>query len=425
MLNKEGMRERNKNRSRGIYIYLMRNGGMRMLKVTRLFMMMFIPLVYYSTASHVHEKLFIGMAVAVFMASHFLVMLSPWGQRWFFVFVGIDFVLITGFGFLFPPSTLYLILFGVEAITLFMCTDNKKTLFLFSALFVCLWMSIITYTYVQLGVLDVLDNLINFTFIIFEVLVGGLIRKLLQARIKVDEQYSKLNESHNALKDAHGQLHIYAKEVETLTAIRERNRIARDIHDTVGHNMTALLVQLQLTQELFKQGSPQAAQTLQTCTELARNSLQELRLSVRTLKEEDAEDYTLISVIRTILEDFAKATGVEVSFRLKGDPMVIPVSLHPTIARVVQESLTNAKRHGRAQACEVEFICNEQKAVISICDNGKGTEKVAPGFGLINMKERVEEHGGNVTFASKEGHGFQIQADFPLQEKKWLIGGAL
>jgi signal transduction histidine kinase len=398
-----------------------------MLKFTRLFMLIFISIIYYSVVPQhaFYVKLFVAAAIVWFIISHVLIMVSPYGKQLFFILMTMDFLAIAAFGFFFPFSTLYLILFGVEAVTVFLYTDKKKILFFFSTLFACLWISITIYAYVKTGVVKVEDNILNFMFIVFEALVGGLIRKLMQARLKVNEQYSKLQESHNALKDAHEQLHMYAKEVESLTEIRERNRIARDIHDTVGHNMTALLVQLQLTQELFKQGSLQAERTLQTCTELARSSLQEIRLSVRTLKEEGAEDYTLVSVIRTILEEFAKATGVEISFQLKGDPMVIPVSLHPTIARAVQESLTNAKRHGGAKACEVHLECTDQKVVITISDDGKGTEHVVPGFGLINMKERIEEHGGAIAFTSKEGHGFQIQAEFPIQEKKWIIGGAI
>jgi signal transduction histidine kinase len=384
-----------------------------MLKFIRLVMLVFIPIVYMQHATLISHKIFIVMAMLAFVVTH--TMMMKIGQRVFYACIIVDFILIGAFGFVFAPSTLYLILFGVEGVTLFLMTGNRMILSVFSLLFFAIWGSIVGYTYMRFEVIEIMGNLLNFTLILFQVLVGGLIRKLEQARMQVNRQYDELHESH-------AQLSVYAKEVESLTVIRERNKIARDIHDTVGHNMTALLVQLQLAEELVKQGRPEAHETLHICSHLARSSLQEIRLSVRTLKE-DGEKDNLIVGIRTILEDFAKSADVEVAFQLQGDPMIIPMSLHPTIARTIQESLTNAKRHGDATLCHVELTCEEDRICLVISDNGKGAHVFKPGFGLINMKGRIEEHGGSVQFKSKEG--FHVQVEFPLLQKKWVIGGSL
>lgn len=89
----------------------------------------------------------------------------------------------------------------------------------------------------------VIDHLTSMTFVVFCGVVGKLIRKLLDAQDTAKQQFQELTESHLALSAAHQELHLYAKQVEELTAIYERNRMAREIHDTVGHKMTALLVQ--------------------------------------------------------------------------------------------------------------------------------------------------------------------------------------
>jgi signal transduction histidine kinase len=163
---------------------------------------------------------------------------------------------------------------------------------------------------------------------------------------------------------------------------------------------------------------------LQTCHELARKSLQEVRASVRTLKEEEnAGD--LVGNIRRMLSEFSKVTNVRTTFKLQGDPAIIPLSLHPTILRIMQESLTNAKRHGKAATCEIMLSCLDGKVHLSISDNGTGVNEVNPGFGLINMKERVEERGGMIRFESEKEKGFQLKVEFPLREKTWVIGGTV
>lgn len=258
----------------------------------------------------------------------------------------------------------------------------------------------------------------------FSALAGSLIKKLTAARKMVDEQYEELALSHSALKEAHEQLRLYAKEVEELTAVRERNDIAREIHDTVGHNMTALLVQLQLAEVLWKQNSDTTETVLHTCYELARKSLQEVRASVHALKEESKLG-NIVENMRGMLNEYSKMTKVQASFRLQGDPVTIPLSLHPTLLRIMQESLTNAKRHGKASLCEVSLTCSMKQVKLCISDNGVGVNEVSPGFGLLNMKERVEEHGGTIQFESEIEKGFQLQIEFPLQEKMWVIGGTV
>lgn len=389
-------------------------------------MLLLISYVYYI---HIPDKeagikFFVGAVMLLYIVNHFFIMSGrcrPW-QLLTLLFV--DSAAAASFGFLFAPGTLYLILFGVHALTLFLSTEKRVILVGFSLWFLICWSGVLLYTYILFQRVDAAENIISFMFVFFQALVGSLIRKLMLARQTVDQQYERLNESHISLQEAHEQLRLYAKEVEMLTVIRERNHIAREIHDTVGHNMTALLVQIQLAQELLKCDSKQAEQTLQTCYDLARNSLQEVRISVRTLREDEAEFQHLVSVIRTLLEDFSNTTNIQIEFELKGDPTYIPTSLHPTFARIVQEALTNAKKHGGASRCIVALACFEQMGIVSVEDNGTGAGHIHLGFGLINMKERVEEHGGDISFQSKEGAGFQVRAEFPLQEKKWTIRGS-
>lgn len=397
-----------------------------MLGYARLLTIVLICVVYALHIPHgeLGLQLFVGAACLIYVVNHFLlIMPHVREQRIFFILLS-NGIVTTIFGFLFPNIDLYLVLFGVDAVTLFINVRSKVTARFFIGFFFLCWFAILIYSYRYFGTINIWGNAISFMFVVFSALAGGLIKKLMLARQTVDEQYEKLTSSHEALQEAHEQLQLYAKEVEELTAVKERNDIAREIHDTVGHNMTALLVQLQLAEELWKQKSNQTEAVLQTCHQLAKKSLQEVRASVRTLKEEENTG-DLVGNIRRMIGEFSNATNVRTTFKLQGDPVIIPLSLHPTILRIMQESLTNAKRHGKAATCEIVLSCLDGKVHISISDDGTGVNEVNPGFGLINMKERVEERGGMIRFESEKEKGFQLKVEFPLREKTWVIGGTV
>ncbi|MEN1938338.1 sensor histidine kinase [Paenibacillus sp. 102] len=397
-----------------------------MLGYARIITIVIICIVYmiYVSRETVDLKIFVGFSLFVYIVNHILLMQPHQGkQRDIYILLS-NGVITALLGFLFPETSLYLIIFGIDAVGLFINAQRKIVVYFFVSFFFVCWFAILLYTYWYIGEIRVWENAINFMFIVFSALAGNLIKKLTVARQTVDDQYEKLALSHTALKEAHEQLQLYAKEVEELTTVRERNDIAREIHDTVGHNMTALLIQLQLAEALWKQKADVTEDVLHTCYELARKSLQEVRASVRALKEEK-DLGNIIESMKEMIQDFSKVTKVQVTFQLQGDPIIIPLSLQPTLLRIMQESLTNAKRHGKASLCEISLLCLDEKVMLSISDNGIGVNEVSPGFGLINMKERVEEHGGIIRFESEKENGFRLQIEFPLKEKTWVIGGTV
>lgn len=345
-------------------------------------------------------------------------------KKWVLFFLLLDTLLSFAYGILFPGSTLYLIFLGVVSVTVFIKISDKKTLRFCSIIFLVLWISTMFYWWKESGTVDILDNIISTSFVVYGAVVGDLIRKLLAARETMNQQFEELHISHNALSEAHAQLQNYSKQVEELTTIRERNRIAREIHDTVGHKMTALLVQLELSKALLKLDIEKSEETMVVCENLARDALQEIRLSVRTLHHDEDDQLPMIPTIRKLLADFYKTTQLESVFEVSGDPAIIPISLQPTMIRIIQESLTNAKRHGAASTYLLKIECTKDEISMFTKDNGKGAHSIQPGFGLINMKERIEEHGGTVIFESVVGEGFQMNVSFPLLQRTWRTGGA-
>ncbi|MCM3164791.1 sensor histidine kinase [Metabacillus litoralis] len=394
------------------------------LNSLRLVMFILMSYVYYqSVESHTTiQFVYTIIAGAGFCFNH-LFMGSQAGKRYYLIPLALDSLFIIGFVFFFPEATLYLILFGVNAVTLFLVAESKRILLGCSLAFFVIWGICITYTFYATGNFSVMNNLINFTFIVFAAVVGRLIHKLLLAQEKIESQYDELAQTHDALKVAHEKLHHYSSQVEELTLIRERNRISGEIHDTVGHKMTALLVQLQVAKELLNSKPEKSKETILLCEELARNTLQEIRLSVRTLRE-DRQPQSFLSTVRKILEDYKMMTGLTSTLAVKGDATKIPVSIQLDLTRIIQESITNSVRHGQANECSVMLEVTDSNIDIFIKDNGTGAATVSPGFGLKNMRERVHEHGGNIMFESTASNGFIVKARFPLKEIRWQMGGA-
>ncbi|QTD40204.1 sensor histidine kinase [Sporosarcina sp. Te-1] len=366
---------------------------------------------------------YVPVAMLLFVLTHFI-HLTTSRLTIRIICSSIDFSLAFGFGLIFPDSGyLYLIFYGVIATTIFIAYDGKQVAKIFPIAFFIAW-SIISYRQVVLDEFTIADNAINLTFVIYCALVGSLIRHIQLAKETIALQYDQLNDTHIALQDAHGQLERYANQVEELTVIRERNEIAREIHDTVGHKMTALIVQLQLANEMAVRDPGKTKTIIGTCEQLVRDSLHEIRLSVRTLKE-DHSQVSFFHILKELMKDFADSAHIQTQLDVQGDLSSIPLFLQPTLKRIVQESLTNAKRHGDAGVCKVFIRMDSEELQLEIQDDGKGAGHVVPSFGLLNMKERVAEHGGVLQMESEEGKGFTIHVSFPLHRVRWSSTGVI
>lgn len=363
---------------------------------------------------------FVTIAIVIFIINHILTF-STENNKLKLLYCTIDLIVSIAFGFVFiVDSSLYLIFFGIVSTTIFIQTDRKIVLLLFSLAFAVSWALIGYYqVYVIFNHSILIYNLLSLTFILFAGIVGSLIRKLMIAGETIEDQLEQLTDSHHVLEDAHQQLSAYAQKVEEFTAIQERNRIAREIHDRVGHKMTALLVQIQLARELMTLDKKQCKEALQNAEQLTRNSLEEIRMSVRTLQDETKFSLGFSEALKQMLNEFANMTSLHITLSIEGDLTNVPHSLQTTIKRVIQEALTNVKRHSDGTQCDIIIKSSDDEIRIEIIDNGKGSNNVTAGFGLMNMRERVLEHGGAIQFGSESSKGFFIKMSFPLRVLKW------
>ncbi|AGK98080.1 sensor histidine kinase [Clostridium pasteurianum] len=213
----------------------------------------------------------------------------------------------------------------------------------------------------------------------------------------------------------YNELKIAYERVETITALKERNRIAREIHDTVGHTLTTVLVEMEASKRLVKKDLNLAMDKLSLAQQQVRKGLNDIRSSVRILENgEDILDF--YSQLRSIIADAEKHSEVIIKAQID-DKIVFEKAHKKVIISILLEGLTNGIKHGKSSAFLFKLYSKDEKIFFSLEDNGLGVDLFTPGFGLRAMRERVLELGGNIDMSSKIGEGFGLYISLPCNVK--------
>jgi signal transduction histidine kinase len=204
-----------------------------------------------------------------------------------------------------------------------------------------------------------------------------------------------------------------AKKVEHLTVRLERARIARDIHDGLGHSMTSLRIQLELVLKMFDEDqAKRALELLKQCQQTAGSSLQEVR---RALNTEQDEDFDLQQALTALLEQINRHG--DLIFKTDLAEISLPPTVQHQIFSIVQECLTNVRKHSSADHVEISLRQKDGHATICIQDNGKGFDvhSVNSGHGLKGLRERAETIGATINIESAAGEGTTVVVSFPIE----------
>ena len=198
-----------------------------------------------------------------------------------------------------------------------------------------------------------------------------------------------------------------------LAEIRERNRIAREIHDTLGHTLTGLAAGIDACIALAGDDKPALRNQLNLLSKVSRNGIKDIRMSVSSLRPDAPERLNLKSAIEELVENTKRVAGVNIKLDCDIINLKFDEDEEMAIYRIVQESLTNAIRHGRAKNIDVSIKKNYGSINLLICDDGIGCENIKAGFGLRHIRERVNMLKGQVNFSSEEG--FKVEAMIPIR----------
>jgi signal transduction histidine kinase len=221
------------------------------------------------------------------------------------------------------------------------------------------------------------------------------------------------------LQAAHRQLQEYAAQVEELAIAEERNRLAREMHDTLGHRLTVAAVQLEGAQRLIPRAPERAANMVGTVREQVREALGELRSAVATLREPLETDLPITTALQRLAASFETATDLTLQLALPAETPALTNAQRLALYRAAQEALTNVQRHAQAQQVWVQLEAQQNCVSLIVSDDGVGfpAETKEATFGLHGMRERAAHLGGDLHLGSRNGGGAQVKFVLPLMEE--------
>jgi signal transduction histidine kinase len=245
--------------------------------------------------------------------------------------------------------------------------------------------------------------------------LAGLIFVALFTQVTLDERRANREAQRltRELKEANLQLRRYAAQVEELATTQERNRLAREIHDSLGHYLTVVNVQLEAARLTCESDPQRALQALSQAQAMTREGLTEVRRSVASLRQPATEGHPLAERVAHLVEE-SRAQGLALDMRLIGEQASLSPQTELTLYRAAQEGLTNIRRHAVAThaALTLDYSC-AQSVRLSLVDNGQGASQSPGGFGLLGLRERIQLLGGSMRTTSERGAGFSLEVELP------------
>ncbi|MEO3946508.1 hybrid sensor histidine kinase/response regulator transcription factor [Gorillibacterium sp. CAU 1737] len=212
------------------------------------------------------------------------------------------------------------------------------------------------------------------------------------------------------IKEQYTILEQYSSQIERMTLLEERYRMARELHDTIGHSFTSLILGMETLKASVS--SDEGKSKLQGMLALARTGLDDIRRQVHQMDPLE-EALPLDRSLLHLIDEFMTSTGIRVVFRTMGEPYPVMKQAKLTLLRCLQEALTNASRHGRASVIQVSLHYDPAQLMLQVEDNGKGTDTLQVGFGLSGMKERLAALQGRLQLHSQADAGTMVTCTIP------------
>jgi len=254
------------------------------------------------------------------------------------------------------------------------------------------------------------------------IIATGIFFVVITSQIRLSEQRArrKAEDLARELDSANHRLAEYAAQAEELAATQERNRLAREIHDNLGHYLTIVNVQIEAARAILASDSQRALAALDKAQEVSRKGLSTVRDSVAALRVSPVENCPLEEAIAELVEE-TKATGLTTRSQVLGAPRRVDEKVALALYRSAQEGLTNVRKHAHASRVEVELDFSRPGRIrLAVCDDGVGASSTSGGFGLVGMRERILLLGGELRIETQPRQGFRLEVTVPDLEKEGM-----
>jgi len=253
----------------------------------------------------------------------------------------------------------------------------------------------------------------------FVAIFSLVVRVLQDQKERAERLLRQLEQSNAELEQAHRQLQEYANDVEELTIVRERTRLAREIHDTLGHYLSILNIQLETISKLQARDPARTAVEIAEARRVAAQSMQEVRNALAALRPTSMTQLSLSEAIMELGHEFERsAAATTLTLDLETELPPLSPDIQVAFYRAVQEALTNVRKHAQASKVLVRLRYEDEALELVVLDNGKGVanadEERSGGFGLVGLRERMALLGGRVLYGPAEQGGYRVTVRVPL-----------
>ncbi len=227
-----------------------------------------------------------------------------------------------------------------------------------------------------------------------------------KARKEVERLLAELQETNQRLRE-------YSLNAEELAVVKERNRLAREIHDGLGHYLTTVNMQIQAAMATLAKKPDRARELLGKASTLSQEALADVRNSVATLRAPMDENLPLGAIISDVVKS-CECSGIETNFHVLGSERPVSPAVRFALFRTIQESVSNVQKHAHAANLWVTLDFRQpRQTLLTIKDDGVGSENADGGFGLLGMRERARLVNGDLLVNTSPGEGFVIQLTVP------------
>lgn len=247
------------------------------------------------------------------------------------------------------------------------------------------------------------------------VFIAGQIFIVVFTQMAVSEERARSEVEHliKDLENANQRLREYAIQVEELAITKERNRLAREIHDGLGHYLTTINMQIQAARAVMKKDSNKALDALITAQGQTQAALVDVRNSVAALRDMPGDSFALQDEIGKILKS-CEASGIHPEMKVIGAQRLLSPQAVVTLYRAIQEGINNAVKHAKASQVSVTLDYTQNSVIrLVVQDDGVGTACWEGGFGLLGMRERVLMMKGELNIVTAPGNGFRLEVCVP------------
>ena len=257
------------------------------------------------------------------------------------------------------------------------------------------------------GLANLWNNLITF--------LAGLVFVVVFTQLNVEQEKARgeVERLAQELEEANRRLREYAVQAEELATQRERNRLAREIHDGVGHYLTTVFMQIQAAEATLEGDRPRAMDALEKAKKMTQAALTDVRRSVASLRSPLEQSGPLTETLTNLVNN-CRAPELHIEFKISGTPRPLSPQVELTCFRTVQEGLNNIQKHAHADHASVAIDYSSADRVrLWIQDNGDGSDDPSGGFGLLGLRERVHLVDGELYTETAAGQGFTLTIEVP------------